>query len=240
MILAAGLGTRLKPLTDHTPKVLLRAGQYTLLEFAIKKLQKYGFNDLIINIHHCGRMVIDYLQEHNNFGSNVTISDETDRLLDTGGAIRKVEHFFNDDKPFIVYNADIISNIDLSSLYEYHLQTGGLATLVVRRRETSRYLMFDELMQLTEWQNKAKGLSKIVRITEKPPIAFAFSGIHVISPEIFNMLPHAEVFSIIDAYLEIAKVHRIVGFVDESSLFADAGKPDSLAEAGRIASEILL
>ncbi len=240
MILAAGLGTRLKPLTDHTPKVLLHAGQYTLLEFAIKKLQKYGFTDLIINIHHCGSMIIEYLKEHDNFGSNITISDETNRLLNTGGAIRKAEHFLNDDEPFIVYNADIISNIDLLRLYEYHFQTGGLATLVVRRRETSRYLLFDELMQLTEWQNREKGLSKIVRITNKPPKAFAFSGIHVISPEIFSLLPHTEAFSIIDAYLEIAKNHRIVGYVDESTLFADAGKPDSLAEAGRIAAEIML
>lgn len=240
MILAAGLGTRLKPLTDHKPKVLLRAGEYTLLEFAIKKLQKYGFNDLIINIHHHGNQIIEYLIEHDNFGCNITISDETNQLLNTGGAIRKAAHFLNDQKPFIVYNADIISNIDLFHLYEYHIETGGLATLVVRRRETSRYLLFDELMQLTEWQNREKGLSKIVRITEKPPKPFAFSGIHVISPAIFNLLPNNEAFSIIDAYLEIARVNRIVGYVDESSLFADAGKPDSLAEAGRIAAEIKL
>lgn len=240
MILAAGLGTRLKPLTDTRPKALLQAGPYTLLEFAIKKLKHYGFDDLIINIHHLGTAIIDYLKDNKNFGCNIQISDETKLLLDTGGGIRKTSFFFADGKPFIVYNADIVCDLDLTRLYNFHLESLNLATLVVRRRETSRYLLFDEWMQLTEWQNTAKGLRKIIRLTEKPPQAFAFSGIHVINPEIFSLLPNRDVFSIIDAYLEIGKNHRIGGYLDENPLFADAGKPESLARAAEIAGKISL
>lgn len=240
MILAAGLGTRLRPLTDTLPKALLQAGPYTLLEFAIKKLRNHGFEELIINIHHLGKAVIEYLVENNNFGCRIEISDESEQLLDTGGGIRKAAHFFNDGKPFLVYNADIVCDTDLSRVYNFHLESLNLATLVVRRRETTRYLLFDEYMQLTEWQNTAKGLRKIVRLTESPPKPFAFSGIHVINPEIFPMLPNQDVFSIIDAYLEIGKTHRIGGYLDENPLFADAGKPESLAQAAEIASKITL
>lgn len=239
MILAAGLGTRLRPLTDSMPKALLQIGQYTLLEFAIKKLRKHGFTQIIINVHHFPEQIIKYLIEHNNFGCSVSISDERDKLLDTGGGIRKAAHFFDDGQPFLVYNADIVGNIDLTYLYNFHLQSGNIATLVVRRRKTSRYLCFNELMQLTEWQNKEKGLRKIIKLTEKPPQPFAFSGIHVINPELLPLLPDNEVFSIIDAYLEIGKSHAIGGFIDESDLFADAGKPSSLEDAERIASGII-
>lgn len=240
MILAAGLGTRLKPLTDTRPKALLQAGPYTLLEFAIKKLKLHGFDELIINVHHFADTITDYLKEHQNFGCHIEISDESKQLLDTGGGIRKAAHFFNDGKPFLVYNADIVCNTDLTRLYGFHLESLNLATLVVRRRETTRYLLFDEWMQLTEWQNTAKGLRKIVRLTESPPRPFAFSGIHVINPDIFPLLPDQDVFSIVDAYLEIGKTHRIGGYVDENPLFADAGKPESLAQAAEIASKITL
>ncbi len=240
MILAAGLGTRLRPLTDATPKALLQAGPYTLLEFAIKKLKNAGFNDLIINVHHLADMITDYLLKNNNFGCNIAISDESEKLLDTGGAIKKAGHFFDDGKPFIVYNADIVSNIDLSGVYNFHLNSGNHATLVVRRRESTRYLLFDENMQLVEWVNKAKGLSRVVHITKKPPMAFAFSGIHVIDPSLLSHLGNKEVFSIIDSYLDLAKEFRIGGFHDESTLFADAGKPESLKEADEIAATITL
>lgn len=239
MILAAGLGTRLRPLTDNTPKALLKAGRYTLLEFAIRKLMKHGFNDIIINLHHLPDSIANYLAE-NDFGCNIQFSYELDELLDTGGGIKHASAFFDNGKPFLVYNCDIISDIDLTRLYNFHVESGNLATLVVRRRETSRYLLFDEFMQLTEWQNREKGLRKIVRLTSKPPQPFAFSGIHVINPEIFSLLPNQRVFSIIDAYLEIGKNHRIGAYIDESPLFADAGKPDSLIEAGRISDMIIL
>lgn len=240
LILAAGLGTRLKPFTNSIPKALLQIGKYTLLEFAIRKLKKHGFTQIIINVHHFPDQIIEYLKEHDNFGCSISISDERDKLLDTGGGIKKAAHFFDDGHPFLVYNADIVGSIDLTYLYNFHLKSGNIATLVVRRRETSRYLLFNELMQLTEWQNREKGLRKIVKISEKPPQPFAFSGIHVINPELLALLPDTEVFSIIDAYLEIGKSHAIGGFIDESELFADAGKPSSLATAEQIASKIIL
>lgn len=238
MILAAGLGTRLRPMTDAMPKALLKAGPYTLLEFAIRKLKYHGFSDIIINVHHLSNLIKEYLLANDNFGCNISLSDESDKLLDTGGGISKASPFFTDGKPFLVYNADIVCGTDLSRLYHFHLDSGNMATLVVRRRVTSRYLLFDEGMQLTEWQNTAKGIRKIIRLSEKPPSPFAFSGIHVMNTEIFSLLPEQEVFSIIDAYLEIGKHHRIGGWLDENPLFADAGKPESLEQAGYIARQI--
>lgn len=240
MILAAGLGTRLRPLTDNIPKALLNAGPYTLLEFSIRMLKKHGFTDIIVNVHHLADKVIEYLGVNNGFGCNISVSDERNELLDTGGGIKKASYFFDDGKPFLVYNADIVSDLDLSKLYEFHLQSGNMVTIVVRRRETTRYLLFDEWMQLTEWQNTSKGIRKIIKLTEKPPQPFAFSGIHVIDPAIFPFMPSYNNFSIIDAYLEIGKDHRIGGYVDEGSLFADAGKPDSLIAAAEIAAQIQL
>ena len=239
LILAAGLGTRLKPFTDSMPKALLRAGEFTLLEFAIKKIAHHGFTDIVINVHHFSKQITTYLAENENFGHNILISDESDKLLDTGGAIKKAQSLLDTKDPFLVYNADIITNLNLTTLYNHHIDYGGIATLAVRRRETSRYLLFDDLMQFTEWQNREKGLRKIIRLTEKPPQAFAFSGIHVVNPEIFKLLPDKPVFSIIDAYLELGKKHIIRGFVDESSVFIDAGKPENLKEAALIASSDL-
>lgn len=238
MILAAGLGTRLRPLTNTTPKVLLPAGNGTLLSFAIRKLKSHGFDDLIINVHYLADQVIEYLKKNNDFGCKISISDESEKLLDTGGAIKKASWFFDDGKPFPVWNADIICNIDLNRFYNFHLETGGIATLAVRRRESSRYLLFDENMRLTEWMNTTKGIRKIITITDKPPKPFAFNGIHIIDPKIFPHLGDREVFSIVDAYLEIGKKFHIGGYIDESQYFVDAGKPDSLAEADRVASLI--
>jgi mannose-1-phosphate guanylyltransferase len=238
MILAAGLGTRLRPLTEKTPKALLSIGEGTLLSFAIRKLKIHGFDDLIINVHHFSDQVIDYLQENNNFNCQISISDESEKLLDTGGAIKKASWFFSDGKPFLVWNADIVCGIDLNRFYNFHIESGNMVSLAVRRRESSRYLLFDENMRLTEWMNVSKGIRKLIRITEKPPQPFAFSGIHIINPKFFSLLGEPDVFSIVDAYLEIGKNFPIGGYVDESPFFADAGKPESLSEAGRIASLI--
>lgn len=241
MILAAGLGTRLKPLTDSIPKALLQAGPYTLLEFAILKLREAGFNDIIINVHHLADQVMQYLDDNANFHSNITISDEREKLLDTGGGILKASSFFDDGNPFMVYNADIISNIDLKDVYRFHKQSRNLATLVVRSRKSSRYLLFNDNLQLTEWSYPGKGLSKIVRMAEKPATPYAFSGIHVLEPQIFEHLKHLglpDAFSITDAYLELGRSYAIGAYPDKSTLYIDAGKPDSLPEAAIIASKI--
>ncbi|MFH1121342.1 MAG: nucleotidyltransferase family protein [Bacteroidota bacterium] len=238
MILAAGLGTRLKPMTDHTPKALLQAGPYTLLEFAVLKLASAGFSDLIVNVHHHADTVIKYLADHRNFGCNISISDEREQLLDTGGGIRKASWFFNDGNPFLVYNVDIVTNLDLQKLYNHHCESHNLATLVVRRRKTTRYLLFDEFMKLKAWENVTTGEKRIVQMTSGSLNPYAFSGIHVISPEIFGLMEAQDRFSIINTYLRVAATHPVGGYPDESLLWADAGKPDSLTEAGKIAAEI--
>ncbi len=238
MILAAGLGTRLKPFTDHTPKALLQVGPYTLLQFAILKLMNAGFNDIIVNVHHHADQIINYLDENNNFGCRISISDESEQLLDTGGGIKKAFWFFDDGKPFMVYNVDILTDLDLTKLYDHHLGSRNLATLVVRRRKTSRYLLFDEFMHLKAWENKATGEKRIVQMTREPLNPYAFSGIHIINPELFGLMEEWDRFSIIDTYLRVAATQTIGGFNDESLLWADAGKPDSLAEAGEVAAKI--
>ena len=238
LILAAGLGTRLKPLTDTLPKALLNAGPYTLLEFAIRKLKNAGFNEIIINVHHFPDLIKKYLEENRNFDCSIAISDESGQLLDTGGGIKKASWFFDDLKPFLVYNVDIVGNLDLGKLYEQHLHSGNIATLVLRRRKTSRYLLFDKSMQLKAWENIATGEKRFVQVTDEPLQQFAFSGIHVINPELLGCMQDEVRFSIIDTYLKVAATHAVGGFIDESPLWADAGKPDSLAEASAIAALI--
>lgn len=237
MILAAGLGTRLKPLTDTRPKVLLNAGPYTLLEFAIRKLKSAGFDELIINVHHFAPMVMDYLHKNNNFGCRISISDESEALLDTGGALAKAAWFFDDNQPFLVYNADIVGNMNLEEFYRLHLAGESLATLSVRSRKTSRYLLFDNNMRLCGWENTTTG-EKRVAIPTVETQAFAFSGIHAISPQLLPLLDTGR-FSIIDTYLKLAATHCIAGWVDQSTLWADAGKPESLGMAGKIAEGIV-
>lgn len=236
MILAAGLGSRLKPLTDLTPKALLKAGPYTLLEFAVRKLKAAGICDIIVNVHHHVSQIEDYLSLR-TFGCNISVSDERSQLLDTGGGIKKASWFLQGSEPFIVYNADIVCGADLGDILSSHLKNGNLATLAVRRRETSRYLLFDDGMRLCGWENRNTGEQRI-SIPGRATTPLAFSGIHVINPEIFTLLPPEERFSIIHAYLALAGEHRIGGYHDTHPQWADAGKPESLEEAGRIASEI--
>jgi NDP-sugar pyrophosphorylase family protein len=238
MILAAGLGSRLKPLTDHCPKALLQAGPYTLLEFAIRKLKAAGFDELIINVHHHAPMIISYLERNLNFGCEISISDESDQLLDTGGGIQKASWFFSDGQPFLVYNADIIGDLDLSALYACHLKQQSLATLVVRKRVTNRYLLFGTNSQLCGWENLQTGERRIARASSDPLMQLAFSGIHVINPKIFPLIQTKGRFSIIDTYLALAGSNLITGYLDESQLWADAGKPESLNQAGEIAKLI--
>ncbi len=192
MILAAGLGSRLKPLTDHTPKALLKAGPYTLLEFAVRKLKAAGIRDIIVNVHHHADQIEDYLSLR-TFGCNISVSDESSQLLDTGGGIKKASWFLRGSEPFIVYNADIVCGADPGDILSSHLKNGNLATLAVRRRETSRYLLFDEELHLCGWENRSTG-EQIISIPGRATTPLAFSGIHVINPEIFTMLPSAERF----------------------------------------------
>jgi len=235
MILAAGLGTRLLPLTADKPKALIEVNGKTLLEICINNLISFGFTQIVVNVHHHAQQIIDFLK-NNSFNAQIDISDETERLLDTGGALVHARKFLDQGDPFLVHNVDIISNIDLHYLYQYHLNSGALASLAVSKREASRVFLFDEQMALSGWRNMVTG-KVILTNPSKVLTAFAFSGIHVISPEIFKHLPPKGEFSIVDAYLKISKEFLIQGVDLSHSDVIDVGKPDSLKLASQFVAK---
>jgi len=230
MIFAAGLGTRLYPLTSDRPKALVEVAGKTLLQRAIERVRDAGYNDLVINIHHFGDQIISYLEANDNFGTAITISDEREGLLDTGGGILKAAEWLDGNEPFLVYNVDVLSNIDLSLFRSYHLERGGVATLVVRDRTTARYLAFDESMQLTGWKNIQTG-KEILSRSNSICNLLAFSGIQMIEPKIFKLMTETGSFPIIQLYLRLAANHPIFGYKDQSSLWMDLGKPEQIIEA---------
>jgi NDP-sugar pyrophosphorylase family protein len=224
MILAAGLGTRLRPITDTLPKALVRVGGHTLLEGAIWHLADYGVKEIVINVHHFADQVIQYIEQNRNFGLNITISDERDQLLDTGGGLKNVSRFFGDGMPFFVRNVDIISDLDLKSMMDQHLKSHAIATLAIRNRETSRYFLFDPDRRLCGWTNVKTG-EKILSVEPARNLErLAFSGIHVINPKIFALIREEGKFSLTDLYLRLAKDNLIKGFVETGSVWRDVGK----------------
>jgi NDP-sugar pyrophosphorylase family protein len=231
MIFAAGLGTRLKEETQNKPKALVEVGGKPLLQHAIEKLKTEGFTEIVVNVHHFSKMVIEFVNS-NDFGLPVHISDETDKLLDTGGGLKKAAPLLEGDKPILIYNVDILGNLDLQKPIEEHLQSGALATLVVRHRQTQRYFKFDKQKRLVGWINKKTGEKKAA-IPEnfENAVEMAFSGIHIVNPEIFKLMPAEDRFSITNFYLELAKSHLIRGFFDGSELWMDVGKPEELGKA---------
>lgn len=239
IILAAGLGTRLQPLTNITPKALVEINGITPLEFTIKRLKASGFTKIIVNVHHFADQVINFLRVKNNFGIDIEISDERDLLLDTGGGLKKASPFFDDGKPFLIHNVDILSDIDLKELYRYHNGADSLVTLAVQRRKSSRYFLFDEEKNLCGWKNEKTNELKMARQPAGGLIPLAFSGIHISGPSLFGLMPQENIFSIVDLYLSIASQNRISYFDHSDSLFIDLGKKENLIEAGKIIDKIL-
>jgi NDP-sugar pyrophosphorylase family protein len=228
MILAAGLGTRLKHLTVDKPKALVEINGKTLLEHSIQKLTQAGVTDIIINVHHFAPLMIEFIHSH-RFDANISISEESMQLLDTGGGIKKAAHFFNDNRAFFVYNVDIISDINLKEMYAYHEQQSALATLAVRERETQRYFLFDENMCLSGHYNLKSQEKIIIKETKGVMKPYAFSGIHILSPEIVRYFFAEQIFSITDFYLYIAKEQCIKGYIHNYGDWRDVGKLESLA-----------
>ncbi len=229
MIFAAGLGTRLRPLTDDRPKAMVEINGKTLLEINIRKLVGFGFRDIVVNVHHFADLVIDYLNE-NDFGANIIISDERDELLETGGGLKKAAEFLQGDS-FLVYNVDILTDLDLNSLFDFHEKNNALATLAIRKRKTSRYLLFDKNNILHGWTNVNAGIVRQKRPTGNDLFFKAFSGIHVIDPKIFPLFRREGKFSIIDTYLDAAKEYLIQGYGHDDGLWLDVGKIESLEKA---------
>ncbi len=241
MIFAAGLGTRLKPVTDHIPKALVPVGGIPMLQHVILKLKQAGFTELVVNIHHFGGQIIRFLQANQNFGVTIHVSDEQDLLLDTGGGIKKAAPLLGNKEPFLVHNVDILSDIDLQELYCRHLRNRCDATLLVSRRQTSRYLLFDEDARLCGWINKSARQTKPEGFVYQPGQyeEYAFSGIHVISPSLFHYMggQWGGKFPIMDFYLHICREARICGYVANRLHLVDIGKPDTLALAERLLGE---
>lgn len=231
MIFAAGLGTRLRPLTDTKPKALVTVAGKTLLQHTIEKLKTAGFDEIIINLHHFSDQIIDFVESNNHFGIRIEFSDEREELLDTGGAIKKASWFFNDSKPFLIHNVDIFSNINLSELVTHHIKSKSDITLVCSRRDTTRYLLFDENDYLRGWINIKTGAVKSPYSDFNPSdyTKMAFSGIHVINPAVLDIMQNWPAkFSIIDFYLDSCKNISIGNYTPSNLITIDAGKPETL------------
>ena len=240
MIFAAGLGTRLKPLTDHMPKALVPVAGKPMLEHVIEKLKASGFDEIVINIHHFGSQIVDFLKAKDNFGIRIWISDETEELLDTGGGIKKASTYF--DEPFLVHNADILSNVDLKAMYDHHLKSDDDVTLLVSPRKTTRYLIFDENNHLQGWVNKDTLQTKPEGFVYRPEVQkeYAFGGIHIISPTLFNYMGDEWTgkFPLMDFYLKTCHEARLGNYVKEDLQLLDIGKQDTLAKAEEFIRQI--
>ena len=230
MLLAAGLGTRLKPWTDKHPKALAVVNNKPLLQRNIEYLLSYGFDEIVINVHHFADQIISAIEKNNGWGANITISDETDEVLETGGGLKKAAPFLNGVPYFLLMNVDILTDINLNAFTEKHIRSEDVATLAVSERESSRYLLFDEEEKLCGWKNVKTGEEKISRITQQQ-YAKAFSGMHLLSSEIFNHMHHRGKFSMIDLYLELAKTEAIGCFDHTGNKLIDVGKPESIEKA---------
>jgi NDP-sugar pyrophosphorylase family protein len=240
MILAAGLGTRLRPLTDDRPKALVEVGGRTLLEITLSRLRTFGVRKVIVNVHHFAHMIGDYLKQNNNFGMRIEISHE-EELLDTGGGLKNAAWFFAEpsrepaesDAPFILHNVDVISTIDFDRMLQFHIENKALATLAVQERDTSRYLLFDDENRLC---GRRAGREQAPEIARPAPQmqALAFSGIHIISSRLLKMLSEEGSFSIVSSYLRLAaQGESILSFRADQYYWRDLGRPESIEQASQ-------
>jgi NDP-sugar pyrophosphorylase family protein len=216
------------------PKALVPVAGKPMIEILIKHLTLNGITDIIVNVHHFADQVIGFLNQNNSFGANITISNESGLLLDTGGGLKNASWFFDDNQPFLVQNVDVISNINYADFLETHCKIRALATLAVSSRETSRRFLFDSSMQLCGWENSKSNELRMARPQSENLTRFAFSGIHILDPEIFSFMQQQGKFSIIDSYLEIAATNKIIGFVHNPDYWVDMGKPDELLKAEKL------
>lgn len=236
MILAAGLGTRLKPFTDKHPKALAVVNNKTVLQHNIEYLQGFGITNVIVNVHHFADQIINVLHQNKGWGSNITISDETDAVLETGGGLKKASWFFQDD--FVLMNVDILTDLNLAEMIAQHKQNKPLATLAVSNRASSRYFLFDDEQKLCGWRNIKTGEIKPHSLPlskgEASLVQKAFSGIHLISPNIFSLIKQEGKFSMVDVYLSLCAEHSIQYFDHSSSKFIDVGTLEKIKEAEKM------
>jgi NDP-sugar pyrophosphorylase family protein len=234
MLFAAGLGTRLKPFTDSHPKALAPVNGKPLLQRNIEYMKSYGIEDFIINTHHFAEQIVEFLDAHDNFNARITLSYEPGEPLETGGGLKKAAWFFKgDQKPFLVMNADILTNLDLGAIVHYHETHKPLATLAVTHRKSTRNFVFDDAMRLCGWTNLQTGEKRMSRPYTDDLQPLAFTTVHVIDPAIFPLITQEGKFSIIDTYLDLARDHDIRGYLHDQDIVVDVGRPESIAEAER-------
>lgn len=231
ILFAAGLGTRLKPFTDNHPKALAMVNGKTLLERNIEYLKSFGVTEFVVNVHHFTNQIKDFLKSKNNFGVTIHISDESDEVLETGGGLVKAKKFLETDT-FLVMNVDILTDLDINHLIKVHEKHKPVVTLAVSERESSRKLLFEKDMWLKGWKNLSTGESIIE--SNEILIERAFSGIHIMEPEIFDMLPKSGKFSIMTSYMELMKSEIIMGYDHSGGKLVDVGRPESVLEAERM------
>lgn len=238
MIFAAGLGTRLKPLTDSMPKALVPVGGQPLLQHLLLKMKAAGIQDITINVHHFAQQIIDFIDANSNFGLDIHISDETDELLETGGGFRKALPLIGEHEPVLVHNVDILSNLDFKHLMAAH-NPNDAATLVVSERTTSRYLLFDENRHLCGWTNVTTRQVKPEGIDAENYMPLAFSGIQIISPLLFQYMQEMpKRFSLIDLYLHTLDKEKLIAYIPQHFQMMDVGKIDTLADADQFAEQL--
>lgn len=236
IIFSAGLGTRLKPLTDNIPKALVEVGGKTLLEHAIFHLKFYNVTDIVVNVHHFAEKVKEQAKVlGKKYDINIEISDESERLLETGGGLKKAKNYFINEDDFIAYNVDIISNLNIRSLIEFHKKQQPLVSLVVRGRKTTRYFLFNEKMELCGWKNMQTNEIIIRCKNVRKFYTLAFSGIQIINTKLLSLLDKWEdVFSITDVYIKLCEYYKIYGFIDNSSIWMDVGTIEKLNLANQL------
>ncbi len=232
MIFAAGLGKRLGSITQKIPKALVDINGKTALQIAVERCATHGFNDIIVNVHHFADMVEDEVEKLNDMGFRISVSDERDMLLENGGGLYKARSFF-DNTPFLLYNVDIISDLDLSALLGIHKDKKGLATLAVRNRPGKRFLLVDKDGQLRGWRNIATGDEILAGRTEEKLVEIAFSSMHIVEPEIFNYMSEG-IYTMIDLYLRLAADYNIYTLKHDDGYWVDVGTPESLELVRRL------
>lgn len=233
MIFAAGLGTRFKPWTDKHPKALALVNGKSLLQRNVEYLQQYNIKEVVVNVHHFSGQIIDAIEKNKGWGSHISISDETDEVLETGGGLLKAKNLLQNDEPFITLNADFLTNLDINNLLAFHKNKEALISFGITNRKTSRNFLFDEDNRLCGWRNSVTGQEKIA-IPKKNLKEMAYSCVVVFNPQIFEFIPQRGKFSLVDTYLSLAAAHPIYGFDHSGDKLVDVGKPESVAIAERL------
>lgn len=236
MIFAAGLGTRFKPWTDHHPKALALVHGKSLLQRNIEYLQQYGITDVVVNVHHFADQIVEAVEKNKGWGSNVMISDERDEVLETGGGLLKARHLLEGDRPFLTLNVDILTNLNLAALYDFHLQHQPLISFAVTNRSTSRNFLFNDHNRLCGWTNTQTGEERIV-LPQPQLHQMAYSCVVVFEPAIFSLMRQRGKFSLTETYLDLAPEHTILGYDHSGDVLVDVGKPESVAVAEQLFAE---